>query len=116
MLRPELTLCPEPRVVPDSLLRPSLGRPGESQEEFHGKFHRLQVANVHNPYRVRAIMVRQVHLFPDLAYRIGVEPFVIPRPADIIEMVIDACPAGANPFLRRREPSYVSPIVIAPEQ
>ena len=44
--------------------------------------------------------IRQIHLFPDFGKRIGVDPFVIARPADVIEVVVNARAAAARALLR----------------
>ena len=50
--------------------------------------------------RVGAVARREVHLLPDLGQRHRVEPLVVARAADVVEVVVDAGAAGAFALLR----------------
>src|SRR5690606_6839178 len=42
--------------------------------------------------------------------------FVVARPADVVEVIVDTGTAPALTLRRRRQPSQVAPVVITPEQ
>ena len=71
------------------------GVPGHGHEEVDREFHRLQITDVCDPDSRGAVAVREVHLLPDFGDRDGVEPFIVSRTADVIEVVVDAGAAGA---------------------
>src|SRR6185503_16754943 len=90
VLRAEFPLRPQAREVAELLLGPPLRVPGEAQKELDWELHRLEVADVGDPDAVGAVGFRQRHLLPDFRDRIGVDPLVVARTADVIEVVVDA--------------------------
>ena len=61
-------------------------------------------------------MPGEVHLLPNLRQGHSIEPFVIPRPADVIQVIINARAAFAFALPVGRQTANVSPIVIAPQE
>ena len=86
------------------------------QEKFNRYFHRLKIANVQYPNAVRAILIRQIHLLPDLRQLICIDPFIRSRVAYIVDVVINPRAARSISFLRRWKPPNIAPVVVAPQQ
>ncbi len=116
MGRTEFALRPGPRVLSDPLLGPAGRVPRQGQKELDGKLHRLQIAHVDHPDAIRVVLPSEVHLLPDFGDRHRVEPFVVAWSADVIEVIVDARPAGTLPLLRGGQTPQVAPVVVAPEQ
>ena len=72
--------------------------------------------HIHYPDAVGAVFFGEAHLFPDGRDRDGVDPLVVPRPPDVVEVIIDAGTAGTLSFRFRGQAPDISPIVISPEQ
>ena len=58
---------------------------------------------------------REIHLLPGLFDLDGVEPFVVARPADIVEVIVDAV-AALTLRAGRRQPANLSPVVVREQQ
>ena len=56
-----------------------------------------------------------MHLFPDLRNRIRVNPLIVARTADVIEVIIDARAATALALFGCWQAADVAPVVVAPE-
>jgi len=64
-------------------------------EIFDGKFQALEVPDVDDPDPIRAVLLGKRKLFPHFRNRVGVDPFVIARSADVVEMIVDSRAPGA---------------------
>src|SRR5260370_7257886 len=96
----EFTLGPTTGVLGQLLFRQPRWIPRQFQEELGRKLHGFEVAYIHDPYPMRAVVVCAGHLFPDLGDWEGVKPLIRPRPADILAMPAD--PAPPTPLLLSR--------------
>ena len=116
VLGPELSLGPGARPVGDLVLG-DVGRvPRHRQEEFDRQFERLQVADIGDPHLVRAVLVGEVHLLPDLGQRIRIDPLVRERPAVHVHVEIHAEATLAAAFGGRRQATQIADIVVRQHQ
>src|ERR1039457_3022169 len=111
----ELALRPQSAKLRDLIVRPSLRIPGQAQEILDGKLHGLEIAYIDDPDAPGIVVVRQIHLLPNLSYGNRIEPFIIAWAAHIVEVVINTGAAASVPFFRSREPAQVTPVIVAPE-
>ena len=96
----ELLLGPLARVRRQAFGRDARRIPRVVEEELDRELHRLEVADVDDPDPVGARLVREVHLLPDARDLVRVDPLVVARPADVVEVVVDA--VAARPLAIRR--------------
>ena len=66
--------------------------------------------------RVRAQLVGEVQLLPDARDGIRVDPLVVARTADVVEVIVDAEPARPVSVRRGRQAANVAPVVVGEEQ
>ena len=74
------------------------------------------MSDIYYPDPVGTVLSGQRHLVPYLRYGAGVDPLVAARPAVIVEMVIDPCPAASLSFFACGKASDVAPVVFGPQQ
>lgn len=79
-------------------------------------YQRLQVSNIDNPNLSSILLVSEMHLLPGLGKLDGVDPLVISRVTDVVEVVVHARIAFTVDFVRDRETLNIAAIVIAPEK
>ena len=116
MVGAELTLGPVARPVGDLVLGDIGGVPRHRQEELDRQFERLQVADIGDPHLVRAIVVRQVHLLPDLGERVRIDPLIGERPAVHVHMEIHAEAALPAALRSARQAAQIADIVVRQHQ
>ena len=116
VLRSELLRGPPSRERADLVCRPRVRVPGVTQEERDRKLHGLDVAHVDDPDPVHPEPVGEMHLLPHPRNRVGVDPLVVARAAHVVEVVVDAIPAGPLGRAAGREASDVPPVVVGEQQ
>ena len=90
--------------------------PCHIKEELNGIFHRLQIADIHDPHLIDTIGIGQVHLFPDTGNGTDIDPLGVTGSTHIVEMVIHAKSALALLAAKCRQASHVTPVVITEQQ
>jgi len=114
--RAELPRGPLLGELADAFIRPLRGGPSVGEEILDGELHRLEVADVDDPDARGVVLPGKVHLLPYFREWIGVEPLVVSRAADVVEVVVDAGAAGACALGRGGQAADIAPVVIAPEE
>ena len=115
VLRPELLGRPGRRIAFDPCQVGRVRVPGLVEEGADRQFHRLDVADIDDPQPLHAVRPRQPHLFPAALDLGGVEPLVVARAADVVEVVVHAVAAGA-PAGRVGQAADVAPVVVGEQQ
>ena len=87
--------------------------PGVVEEKAQGKLQGLNIAHIDYPKPVYAGMVGQFQLLAHAGQGVGVYPFVIAGPANIIEMIIQAIAALAFIIVQAGDFPNISPVVVA---
>jgi len=107
---------PFPRVTghPGRSHRPRI--PGHIQKKLNGEFHGFDIPHIDNPDTVDPMGPGKMHLFPDPGYRIGVEPFIVPRAPNVVKMVIHSVASAAGGRSRPGQFPDVTPVVITEHQ
>lgn len=89
---------------------------GEVEVVAQGHLERLEVADVDDPDAVGAARLGQLQLLGRLLELDGVDPLVVARVADVVEVVVDARAALALRLVGERQPAHVAPVVVGPQQ
>ncbi len=116
MFSAELARRPEFGEFSEMILVPALWGAGQREKELDGELHRFEVAHVDDPEAVGAIVESEAHLLLNFRNRVGIDPFVGTRAADIVEVVVDSRAAGALAFFGCGKAAEVAPVVVGPEQ
>ena len=115
LCRTERRLRPSLRIFGQRLRRHRGRAPGLGHEEAQRELQRLDVAHVDDPQLARAALPGQVHLLPGLLDLRGVDPLVVARPTDIVEVVVHAEPTGPLQA-GGRQAADLAPVVVGKQQ